>query len=368
MPAHCSHTLPAVYCALALTAYGAGVFEALETTPQELCKSGISPNVEALALLPLSADERRDLLAEWLVPAPANQPLLASKWLEFCGQPEAALKVLLDVPDFKPDPLQLTRLLYRNGQHEAAAAAFARSQQELPSGPFNAYPPPKLEALLRPLVARGEWDETARFLTWLQPQCTISEWRSSVLSARIDLALQQGCVAGLFADLAKESAVTRRIADKFLDLGAATTLPAPTSGTSVADIAWCLEVDDCTPELAPAIESAITSGAGTPAQRRELFRQLARYFRNSTDRNRLLVLWMAREEEFIAHFTALATSGIGQLPVLPLCELAAAARTSPSSTISPAVITMNTTRRKSSARPAPACGVPSITARSSPAR
>ncbi|MCX6875184.1 MAG: hypothetical protein NTW21_15450 [Verrucomicrobia bacterium] len=312
-----------MYCALALTAYGAGVFEALGTTPRELSQPGISANVESLALLPLSADERRELLAGWLAPALPNRPLLASQWLEFCGQPEAALKVLRDVPDFNPDPLQLTRLLYRNGQHEAAAAAFAESQQDLPCGPFAAYPPPKLEALLRPLVARGEWEETARFLAWLQPQCTISEWRSSVLSARIDLALQQGTVAGLFADLAKESAVTRMIADNFLDLGAAATLSAPTPGTSVADIAWCLEVDACTPELAPVIESIIGSGMGTPAQRRELFRQLARYFRGSADRNRLLVLWMAREEEFIAHFTALATSGIGQLPVLPLCELAA---------------------------------------------
>lgn len=323
MRTHCSHALPPLFCALALIAQGAAVFEALQTSPQQLCQSGASVDVEALALLPLSADEKRDLLAGWLNPASPNRGLLASQWLEFCDQPEAALKALVEVQDIRPDPLQLTRLFYRNGRHDAATAAFAESQKDLPCGPFAAWPPPKLETLLRPLLALGKWDETARFLAWLQPQCSISEWRSSVLSARIDLALQQGTVTRLFADLAKESAVTRAIADKFLDIGAAAPLPSPAPGTSVAEIAWCLEVDDCTPELAPIIESAINSGTGTPPERRELFRQLARYFRGSVERNRLLVLWMAREEEFLGHFTTLATYGIGQLPVPPLCELAA---------------------------------------------
>ena len=323
MPVHRSLTSPALLFVVALSAHGAGVFEALETTPQELSQSGVAVNVEALALLPLSADERRDLLAGWLAPGTPTGPLPASQWLEFCGQPEAALKVLDEAPESRPDPLQRTRLFYRNGRLDAAIAAFAECQQELPCGPFAAYPPPKLERLLRPLVALGEWDETARFLAWLQPQCVISEWRSSVLTTRIDLALQQGTTASLFADLAKESAVTRVIADKFLDLGAATSLPTPAPGTSVADLAWCLEVDNCTPELAPATEAVITSGAGTQAERRELFRVLARYFHNTIDRNRLLVLWMTREDEFIGHFTALGTYGISDLPLLPLCELAA---------------------------------------------
>jgi len=308
--------------ALALSAQGDGVFEILETTPRELSRAGVSVRVEALALLPLSADERRDLLAGWLAPETPSGPLLASQWLEFCGQPAAALKVLDAAPESRPDPLQRTRLLFRNGRLDAATTAFAECQRELPIGPFAAYAPPKLEMLLRPLMALGEWDETARFLAWLQPQCVISEWRSSVLTTRIDLALQQGTTATLFTDLAKESAVTRAIADKFLDLGAGTTLPAPDSGTTVPDLAWCLEVDNCTPELAPAIEAVINSGAGTLPERRELFRQLARYFRSSVDRNRLLVLWMTREDEFIGHFTALGTYGIGQLPLLPLCELA----------------------------------------------
>lgn len=322
MTANC-YLLPALFYAMSFTAHGTGVFEALETTPQEITQSGIHFNIEALAMLPLSADERRDLLAGWLASTNPRRALLASQWLEFCGQPDAALSILKDAPDDKPDLLQLTRLLYRNGQHEAAAAAFAKSQQDLPCGPFSAYAPPKLELLLRPLVACSQWDETARFLAWLQPRCTISEWRSSVLSTRIDLALQQGVVNELLDSLAKEAPLTRRIADKFFDLGAGTMLAAPAPGTAVADIAWCLEVDDCTPELAPSIESAINSGAGNPAERRELFRQLARFLRSTPDRQRLLVLWMAREEEFIGHFTALSSWGIGQLPVLPLCELAA---------------------------------------------
>lgn len=323
MPFNRSLPLFSLLFALALSAHGDAVFEALETTPQELSQAGVSVRVEALALLPLSADERRDLLAGWLAPEAPAGPLLASQWLEFCGQPAAALKVLDEAPESRPDPLQRTRLFFRNARLDAATAAFAECQRELPSGPFAAYPPPKLEILLRPLVALGEWDEAARFLAWLQPLCTISEWRSSVLTTRIDLALQQGTTATLFADLAKESAVTRAIADKFLDLGAGTTLPASGSGTTVPDLAWCLEVDNCTPELAPAIESVINSGAGTLPERRELFRQLARYFRSSADRDRLLVLWMTREDEFIGHFTALGTYGIGQLPLLPLCELAA---------------------------------------------
>ena len=323
MSVHRSLTPPALLFALALSVPGAGVFEALETTPQELSQSGVAVNVEALALLPLAADERGDLLAGWLAPGTLTGPLLASQWLELCGQPEAAVKVLDDAPESRPDPLQRTRLLYRNGRLDAAAAAFAECQRELLCGPFAAYPPPKLEKLLRPLVALGEWDETARFLAWLQPLCVISEWRSSVLTTRIDLALQQGTTASLLGDLAKESAVTRAIADKFLDLGAATSLPSPAPGTSVADLAWCLEVDKCTPELAPATEAVITSGAGTQAERRELFRVLARNFHKTIDRNRLLVLWMTREEEFIGHFTALGTYGISDLPLLPLCELAA---------------------------------------------
>jgi hypothetical protein len=314
--------------ALMLTGHAAGVFEALDTTPRELSQAGISKpeipvNVEALALLPLTAAEQHDLRAGWFATRTPAGKLLTSQWLEFRGQPEAAVEVLDEAPKLRCDPLHRARLFYRNGRLEDAAAAFAECQLELPCGPFAAYPPPKLERLLRPLVALAEWDETARFLAWLQPRCVISEWRSSVLSTRIDLALQQGTTASLLADLAKESAVSRMIADRFLGPGATANLPCPAPGTSVADLAWCLEVGGCTPELAPAIESAITSGAGTPAERRELFRVLADYFRISIDRNRLLVLWMTREEEFIGHFTALGTYGIGKLPLLPLCELAA---------------------------------------------
>jgi len=145
LPVHRSVAPPPLWLALALSSHGAGVFEALETTPQELSQAGIPVNVEALALLPLTADEQRELLAGWLATRTPTGRLLASQWLEFRGQPVAALKVLDEAPELRPDPLQRTRMLFRKGRLDAATAAFAECQRELPCGPFAAYPPPKLE-------------------------------------------------------------------------------------------------------------------------------------------------------------------------------------------------------------------------------
>jgi hypothetical protein len=148
------------------------------------------------------------------------------------------------------------------------------------------------------MVAKEAWVEVSLFLAWLQPRCTLSNWRTCVLISRMNLALQQGMASELLARLAVESPVTGAIANHLFDVGAYGYLPPPPPGISVADLAWCIEVDDCTMNIAPAVEAVIRSGDGSATERRELFRRLSRSNESSPERERLLKLWREREEEF----------------------------------------------------------------------
>ena len=318
--------LTLVVLAAAASVQASSVFEVLEISPGILGRSGQRVDTEVLAQLPMSDPERQALLDGWLDPAAPQAPqrrVMAARLLENCGQPEAALAVLAELKTAEIDALQLMRLLYLTKHPEPAAAAFAQSQRELPARASNTFPQAKLERLLRPLVALGQLDETARFLAWLQPRCTISEWRSSVLSTRLDLALHQGRLPELLAALAAESATVRAVADHMLDRGGLPHLPALPADAAVADIAWCIELERCNATFSPVAEAAIRSGRGSPAERRELFRQIARDYRSTEQRQQLLLAWLIREEEFIDLYTSLAADGIGELPELPLCDLAA---------------------------------------------
>lgn len=315
-----------VVLAAAASVQAGSVFEALEISPGSLSRSGQWVDTEILARLPMSDQERQELLDGWLDPAAPQAPqrrAMAARLLENCGQPEAALAVLAELKTVEIDALQLTRLLYLTKHPEPAAAAFAQSQRELPARASNTFPAAKLERLLRPLVALGQLDETARFLAWLQPRCTISEWRTSVLSARLDLALHQGRLPELLATLTAESATVRAVADRMLDRGGLPHLPALPADAAVADIAWCIELERCNATFSPVAEAAIQSGRSTATERRELFRQIAREYRDTEQRQELLLAWLSREEEFIDLYTSLAADGIGELPELPLCDLAA---------------------------------------------
>jgi hypothetical protein len=315
-----------VVLAAAASVQAGSVFEALEISPGSLGRSGQWVDTEVLARLPMSDQERQELLDGWLDPVPpqpSRRRAMAARLLESCGQPEAALAILTELKTAEIDALQLTRLLYLTKHPEPAAAAFAQSQRELPARAANTFPAAKLERLLRPLVALGQLDEIARFLAWLQPRCTISEWRSSVLSTRLDLALHQGRLAELLETLAAEPPIVRAVADHMLDRGGLPRLPALPADAAVADIAWCIELERCNATFSPVAEAAIRSGRGTAAERRELFRQIAREYRDTEQRQDLLLAWLSREEEFIGLYTSLAADRIGELPELPLCDLAA---------------------------------------------
>jgi hypothetical protein len=291
--------LPALGCLFAASVQGGGLFESLGTTPQELCRSGVYYEIEPLTYFPMTPEEEKKLLEEWLSPENPDKVHLASLWFEFKGRPDEALKLFDERPDCPPPPLQFIRLLYRNKRFEAASAAFAKFQEERANEIHGDRTVDQLASLLRPMVAKEAWVEVALFLAWLQPRCTLSDWRTCVLTSRMNLALQQGLAAELLARLAVESPVTGVIANHLFDVGAYGYLPPPPPGTSVADLAWCIEVDDCTMNIAPAAEAVIRSGEGSANERRELFRRLSRSNESSPERERLLKLWRERKEEFL---------------------------------------------------------------------
>lgn len=78
----------------------------------------------------------------------------------------------------------------------------------------------------------------------------------------------------------------------------------PPADTSVAGLAWLMEVDGWTGEIAPLVSETIRSGAGDEASRMELFRQVIGYEASPVPKSRkgprhdLLLEWMEHEDEF----------------------------------------------------------------------
>jgi hypothetical protein len=305
----------------------ASVFEALGLTPEQLARADTWADSSALANLPASEAERGRLISALLESEPSETRAVrvryAASLLELWGQRGRALAILENEPSGDFDTVQIMRLRFREGKLDAAKETFAAMQSiPIPIGPVWVFPEHRIQGAVTPFIVEERLDEMAAFLAWLQPQCRISEWRSAVLAQRLNLALHRGNLDSLLAELAKESGLTRSIADRFLDPDNPVEIPAV--GLPVPDLAWLVKIEGCTDQAAPFLGEAIRSGAGNEADRRELFRQILRKYNENEPRRRLLLDWIGREEEFIRLFTGIppVISFSTNLPSEALCELA----------------------------------------------
>ena len=306
---------------------GASVFEALGLSPGQVARAGSLPPVSALATLPASGDERQQLIAAMLDPVPGavaeRKSCYAAQLLELWGERGRALEILEKDMAGDFDRMHLTRLRYRCGRLDAARESFAGIQLIAPPiGPLNDLPPCRIQVAVQPFIVQESFVEMGAFLAWLQPQCRISEWRSAVLAERLNLALHGGTLDALLAELTREPAITRAIAERMLDPGS--PLVMPLADMPVLDLAWLVEIDGCTDLAGPLLSKAIQSGVGSDAERAELLRQFILKWNQSEPRTRLLGEWIEREDEFIRLLTGLkpVLSFSANLPFDPLCRIA----------------------------------------------
>ncbi len=305
----------------------ASVFEVLELSPEEVARAGSLPPASTLAYLLTSETERRQLIDALLEPTAAvakdQRFCYAAQLLELWGELGRGLEILEREPAADVDRVHLMRLLYRNGKQDAAKEVFASIQSlALPIGPVTALPKHRIRLAVEPLILQEDLSEVARFLAWLQPQCRISEWRSAVLAQRLNLALHQGTLNELFAELAEKSTIARAIAERMLDPDS--PMVTPDARTPVLDLAWLVQSDGCTAQAARFLEHAIQTGAGSAAERSELLRQFILKWNENEPRARLLARWMERDDEFIRLITGLGPvmSFSANLSFESLCRLA----------------------------------------------
>jgi hypothetical protein len=299
-------------------------FRALDVTPEELVAAGQVLSIEAMSSLPASASERRALL-DALLGLENKSPAL--QLLEIQGNRREALEMVDGGLAHGVDPVHHVRLLHREGNLKRAGDLFAQIQMtghrrsNISDMPFT-----RVFAAVHPFMVKGEHDEMAGFLAWLQPHCTLSEWRSSVMARRLELALGSDRMLPLLIRLAMESSVSADIALHWLNPNQ--PMPGPKPGTSVADLAWWVSIQGCSDEIAPLLRVAIESGTGSEAERRELMRQMLDRRNADIPLDGLFLVWMKREAEFIRLLKEVDYSFIHS-PRIPFNQLCAIAENHP---------------------------------------
>lgn len=239
----------------------------------------LDPIPYALTVLPSTPDERRKLLDALdlrVADGRSGERLIAALLHDAWDDRAAAIKLLESKGSRPAGTLHLVRMLYQNGELDRAGEEFKQVQSSL-RPMFARSPFPTLDSNLlhaiRPFVVREEWQPLAGFLGWLQARCESVAWRHSVLLCRIDLALHTGTLDAMLADLSRESAVARFVAERILSgklLHEGERLPE----ANAADLAWILRACRWLPEASAAIEETIRAGTGGAAGRAELFSRL----------------------------------------------------------------------------------------------
>jgi len=320
-------------CVLGLgAAAGGSFFKVIGMTPMELATVESFPPVFSLATLPASDLERSELIAALLAPPDGRMREgaadLAVQLLELQGDRQQAIEIAEQRAGTDCDPLHHVRLLFRDGRTEHAKRIFSDIQtDETRILGYRGMPRVRTFAALWPFIIGGSLEEMSGFLEWLQPQCRKSEWRSAVLAQRLELALHSGELERWTVRMGWESKIARDIARRWID--PRTPEIVPDAKTSLADLAWIVSIEGCTHRNAPYLRRFIETGVGSMAERRELLHQIVdRAYRNSALRDQILVLWMKREEEFIALIMAVMRH-YSSSRSLPYEELAAIARNHP---------------------------------------
>ena len=265
----------------------------------------LQPDPYPLVVLPTSESERETLLKELAAKQdfsnPPRQRETAALLLEGWGRADEAL-ALLEKDGDDIDPLHLTRLRYRTGDRDGAAAAFAKAWEN-PDVSRYSYPAlsRRTVVLTRPFEALGKLDDLAGFLAWLQPQCKSANLAFEILQLRLNTAYHQGKVEALLDHLAAEPAPLRDLARWSLT-GDPAVLPARMNEMPVPFLLQFHRVSPASPTLNRLLESAIGEGWGDATDHAAVLRYLI--IEPSVENDRLLALCLKQDDRALAALDA----------------------------------------------------------------